>query len=113
LTENPYQRPELGPRFEPILCDFSGQPPAWDEYCGYECMTIRMAEMELGCRFPFELVSIGRSVQGRELWAAKIGDTGPAVLMGANIHGDEPVGNQCIQRWMWETCFEPSEEQVS
>lgn len=92
--------------------DTKGQLPAWDEYCGYECMTARMSELNAECRFPFELISIGQSVQGREIWAARIGDTGPEVLMGGNIHGDEPVGNMCIQRWLWETCNDPSDEQV-
>ena len=92
--------------------DTPGQVPAWDEYCGYECMTERLAELVEECRFPFELVSIGDSVQGRNIWAAKLGDSGPAVLMGGNIHGDEPVGNMLMQRWMWETCHDPSDEQL-
>ena len=84
--------------------DKAGEEPEWDQYCGYECMTERLARLEQECRFSFELHSIGVSVQGRNLWAAKVGDTGPEVLLGGNIHGDEPVGNQAIQRWLWETC---------
>ena len=52
--------------------DTPGEVPAWDEYCGYECMTARLTEMQETCRFPFELVSIGSSVEGRQLWAAKV-----------------------------------------
>lgn len=92
--------------------DTAGEEPEWDQYCGYECMTERLRLLEQECHFPFELSSIGESVQGRNLWAVKVGDTGPEVLLGGNIHGDEPVGNQAIQRWLWETCNNPSDEQV-
>ena len=36
----------------------------------------------------------------------------PPALLGGNIHGDEPVGNQLMQRWMWETCNNPTAEQT-
>ena len=92
--------------------DTKDEEPEWDQYCGYDCMTERLSELNADCRFPFELISIGQSVQGREIWAVRVGDTGPEVLVGGNIHGDEPVGNMCIQRWLWETCNDPSDEQI-
>jgi hypothetical protein len=92
--------------------DKAGEEPEWDEYCGYDCMTERLTLLADECRFPFELFSIGESVQGRTLWGVKLGDTGPEVLLGGNIHGDEPVGNMAIQRWIYESCIDPSDEQV-
>ena len=46
-----------------------------------------------------------------QIWAAKIGSSGPNVLLAGNIHGDETTGGQLLQRWMWETCNEPTPEQ--
>eukprot|EP01052_Picozoa_sp_SAG31_P033099 SAG31_NODE_3699_length_3976_cov_2.373227_1_plen_365_part_00 len=92
------------------------EEPDWTEYCGYECMTARMGALaaEGGCAYPLELVSIGQSVQGRELWVVTVGGEdaeAPQVLMVGNIHGDEPVGNMLMQRWIWTTCTQPTDEQ--
>jgi len=91
-----------------------GAEPNWAEYCGYDCMVGRLAEMAAngGCEFPFELENIGQSVNGRDIWVAKIGVRGPSVFMGGNIHGDETTGGQLLQRWLWETCNQPSKEQI-
>lgn len=94
--------------------DNAGAEPNWAEYCGYSCMAGRMAEMSAngGCEFPFELFNIGTTVDGRDLWVAKVGSRGPNVFMGGNIHGDETTGGQLLQRWLWETCNQASAEQV-
>jgi succinylglutamate desuccinylase len=31
--------------------------------------------------------------------------------MAGNIHGDETVGGQVLQRWVWETCNQPTAQQ--
>lgn len=89
------------------------KPGTRNEFCGYDCLTNRIAEMAAdgGCAYPIELKSIGRTVRGRDIWAFRIGSQGPDVLMAANIHGDEVTGGQLLQRWMWETCNKPSSEQ--
>jgi hypothetical protein len=95
--------------------DIPGEEPDWTQYCGYECMTERLSGLaaEGGCQFDFELINIGQSVQGRSIWAFKIGNNaGPEVLMGGNIHGDEPVGNMVMQRWAWTTCNAPTPNMV-
>ena len=43
------------------------------------------------------LSAVGQSVNGRDIWVAKIGVRGPSVFMGGNIHGDETTGGQLLQ----------------
>ena len=57
-------------------------------------------------------LAVGQSVNGRDIWVAKIGARGPSVFLGGNIHGDETTGGQLLQRWLWETCNQPSREQI-
>jgi len=83
----------------------------WGAYCGYDCMTSRLQDLSASCGYSLE--SIGQSIDGREIWVMVIGPGAPKVLMAGNIHGDETVGGQLLQRWMWETCFEPSAEQAA
>eukprot|EP00037_Helgoeca_nana_P031925 m.411264 g.411264 ORF g.411264 m.411264 type:complete len:393 (-) comp28612_c0_seq1:779-1957(-) len=98
-----------GGRYE----DRSGAEPEWTEYCGYNCLTTRLADLaqERGCQFQYELIAIGKTTDGNSIWVAKIGSTGPKVLMAGNIHGDETVGGQVLQRWVWETCNQPTAQQ--
>mmetsp|Transcript_17284 Transcript_17284/g.45065 ORF Transcript_17284/g.45065 Transcript_17284/m.45065 type:complete len:403 (-) Transcript_17284:195-1403(-) len=93
--------------------DTAGEEPVWSEYCGYECMTARLAELAAvgGCEFPFELYNIGTTTDRRDIWVAKVGAVGPQVLMAGNIHGDETTGGQLLQRWLWETCNKPTAQQ--
>jgi len=83
----------------------------WASYCGYECMTSRLQDISASCGYPLE--SVGRTGDGRDIWVMKIGSGEPKVLMAGNIHGDETTGGQLLQRWMWETCFEPTAEQAA
>ena len=41
--------------------------PAWDQYCGYDCLKARLADLAAdgGCKFAFAFESIGKTVQGR------------------------------------------------
>jgi hypothetical protein len=87
--------------------------PDWTQYCSYACHLERMADHEENCVLPFEREMIGTSADGREIWAMKIGNsTGPEVGMYANIHGDETTGFQLMERWIWESCNSPTDEQV-
>ena len=94
----------------------------WDKYCGYECMQERLTALskEGGCRYPIKVESIGKTVDDRHIYAIKIGDattsastnmsdsySAPEVLMAGNIHGDETVGGQLLQRWIWYGAFAP------
>mmetsp|Transcript_48172 Transcript_48172/g.111604 ORF Transcript_48172/g.111604 Transcript_48172/m.111604 type:complete len:397 (+) Transcript_48172:113-1303(+) len=94
--------------------DEEGREPNWGRYCGYNCLSERLRALarDGGCEFPLELQSIGSSCEDRHIWAVKVGRTGPEVLMAANIHGNEPVGGQLLQRWLWSTCRKPDASQV-
>merc|ERR1719277_1383295 len=83
----------------------------WGQYCEYDCMTSRLQDISATCGYPLE--SIGKSVNGREIWAMTVGPGAPKVLMAGGIHGDETTGVQMLQRWLWETCFEPSADQAA
>jgi len=93
-----------------------GSPPDWGQYCGSDCMIARFEDLAKNCKYPVALEDYGKSVRGRRLIALKIGSDdnkppkGP-VLLGGNIHGDEPVGNQMIQRYAYETCMSPDDTQ--
>lgn len=91
-----------------------GAEPNWGQYCDYNCLTERVAELAAsgGCEFPLQLESIGKTVNGRDIWAIGVGVNGPEVLMNANIHGDETTGGQLLQRWLWETCKQADKKQT-
>jgi len=85
----------------------AGQEPAWNVYCNYDCMTTRLNEWVAKCPALYQLSSIGTTVRGRSIWVVRA-TTGPAtnpeILMAGNIHGDEVVGGQLIQRLLWVLC---------
>ena len=69
-------------------------------YHGYAALTSELAAFAAARPDIARLVSIGRSVQGRELWAMKITDNPdleenePEAKYVAAMHGDEPVGTE-------------------
>lgn len=91
-----------------------GSDPDWNQYCNSDCWIARAKDLAGKCDYPIELKTYGKSVKGRDLIAIKVGDKagskGP-ILLGGNIHGDEPVGNQLIQRFAYETCRSASADQ--
>lgn len=91
-----------------------GSDPDWTKYCDSNCWIARAKAMADKCAFPAEIKTYGKSVRGRDLIALKIGtkttSKGP-MLLGGNIHGDEPIGNQLIQRFAYETCNSASADQ--
>mmetsp|Transcript_56694 Transcript_56694/g.165897 ORF Transcript_56694/g.165897 Transcript_56694/m.165897 type:complete len:415 (-) Transcript_56694:61-1305(-) len=88
-----------------------GTPPDWAQSCGYECLSQRLQGLAESCKYPIQVTSIGTTAYKRNMWAVKIGSIGPEVLMAANIHGDETVGGQLLQRWIWSTCNNATTEQ--
>jgi len=94
-----------------------GSDPDWTQYCGSDCMISRFEALAKACKYPVHLEDYGKSVKGRRLIALRVGDVahmpakGP-ILLGGNIHGDEPVGNQMIQRYAYETCTNPDDTQA-
>mgnify|MGYP002407723067 CR=1 FL=1 len=85
----------------------SGRPGwSWDQFHDHAQVTTFI--QDLAARFPqlVRVESMGRSVEGRELWAVKITDNPdqqevePEVRFAANIHGDEVVGVEMILRFM-------------
>jgi len=91
-----------------------GNPPDWSKYCNSACWIARAKDLAANCAYPVQLETYGKSVRGRDLVALKIGSVDPAkgpILLGGNIHGDEPIGNQLIQRYAYETCRSASAAQ--
>lgn len=68
------------------------------EYHGYASMEARLDSIVQNYPAIAEKISLGQSVQGRELWALKISDNvnidekEPEVRFIGIIHGDEPIG---------------------
>ncbi|UBM63197.1 T9SS type A sorting domain-containing protein [Candidatus Sulfidibacterium hydrothermale] len=79
-------------------------PPAlkstadWDYYPSYDAYLSMMQDFQNQYPDLCQIISIGKSVQGRELLFAHIGhldsetDTLPRFMYTSTIHGDEPVG---------------------
>ncbi len=69
-------------------------------YHDYAALTIALQEYAAAHPAISQLVSLGQSVQGRELWAMKITDNPaveedePEVKYVSTMHGDEPVGTE-------------------
>lgn len=71
-------------------------------YYTYETLTTKLKELE--SRYPHltKLVSIGKSVQGRELWFLKISDNAdtneaePEIKYISSMHGDEVTGKEML-----------------
>jgi len=86
-----------------------GQEPAWNAYCNYDCMTQRLRDWTAKCPSLYQLSSIGQTVRGRDIWVVRVTNgplTNPEILMAGNIHGDEVVGGQLVQRLLWVICEE-------
>lgn len=73
------------------------------EYHNYDAMTNLLREA--GAKFPkmVQIYSIGQSVEGRELWVAKVSNNvyenkilKPNVKLVANMHGNEAIGRELI-----------------
>ena len=66
--------------------------------CGTRAQTARLHELSRRCSPVARLTSIGKSVEGSDLWALEIGDKAmahlprPAFRYVGNMHGDEPSG---------------------
>lgn len=91
----------------------AGQEPAWNVYCDYTCLTSRLQSWSTQiCPGVFQLSSIGRTVRDRDIWVVRAttatSPTAPEVLMAGNIHGDEVVGGQLVQRLLWNICTNPT-----
>jgi len=92
----------------------NGTSPDWTKYCDTSCWSARAKDLAANCAYKAEIEIYGKSVSGRDLIALKIGTVTPAkgpILLGGNIHGNEPVGGQLVQRYAYETCYSPSDEQ--
>jgi hypothetical protein len=77
--------------------------PEREDYHNYDALTTELQNIAAAYPAITKLISIGASVQGRELWAIKISDNAaidepePEFKFSATIHGNEPVGTElCI-----------------
>lgn len=77
-----------------------GENDAKAEYHTYETLTSELKELEASYPRIAKLYSIGKSVQGREIWVMKISDNvavdepEPEIKFMATMHGDEVVGQE-------------------
>ncbi|MBM3316334.1 MAG: carboxypeptidase regulatory-like domain-containing protein [Candidatus Eisenbacteria bacterium] len=74
-----------------------------EPYHTYTTLTAELQQIHADHPAITQLVSLGQSVQGRDIWAMKISDNAaldeaePEVKYTATIHGDEPVGMEmCV-----------------
>ncbi|NQU21078.1 MAG: proprotein convertase P-domain-containing protein, partial [Candidatus Nealsonbacteria bacterium] len=79
-----------------------GEKHALGVYHNYAQLTTELADYAAAYPEISQLVSIGQSVEGRELWAMKITDNPaleenePEVKYVGTMHGDEPVGTEML-----------------
>lgn len=73
-----------------------------DDYHNYDELTAFLQNIESQYPDICKLITVGQSVQGRELWFMKISDNvdieedEPEFKYIANMHGDEPVGRELL-----------------
>ncbi len=78
--------------------------PTGGEYRDYAGVTDALADLAARYGDLARLSSLGRSVQGRELWAIRITDQPdrqedePEVKIVSTLHGDEPIGTELTLR---------------
>jgi len=88
--------------------DQPGAEPDWTVYCNYACLTSRLNDLATTCPNIMSLQSIGKTTQNRDIWVVRVTKAGtsplPEVLLAGNIHGDETVGGQLLQRYLWDLC---------
>lgn len=75
---------------------------SYEDYHDYDALTDELQDLAAAHPDLTTLTSVGRSVQGRELWMLKISDDAdldenePKLLYVANMHGDEVVGRELM-----------------
>jgi len=88
--------------------DKPGAEPDWTYYCNYNCLVSRLNEIVATCPNIASLRSIGKTVRNRDIWVLQFTKAGvtnlPQVFLAGNIHGDETVGGQLLQRYAWDIC---------
>eukprot|EP00298_Acanthocystis_sp_HF-20_P013680 c20467_g1_i2.p1 GENE.c20467_g1_i2~~c20467_g1_i2.p1 ORF type:complete len:475 (+),score=159.19 c20467_g1_i2:37-1461(+) len=79
-------------------------------YHDYTGMSIFLSNIAQNCSSIARLFSIGRSVQGREIWALRLTDNPtkeedePEFLYIANMHGDETIGREVLIHLIQDIC---------
>jgi len=80
-------------------------------YHNYESLTAKLDSIAQEYPSITKLISIGKSVQNRDIWALKISDNPdingiePEVRIVSTIHGDEPPGTELILRMIDSLCI--------
>jgi carboxypeptidase D len=91
-----------------LYTDRPGAEPNWTAYCNYACLTNRLADFVNTCPTILSYRSIGKTVRNRDIWVVHVIRAGapvlPEVFLAGNIHGDETVGGQLLQRYLWDIC---------
>lgn len=65
--------------------------PVWPERWGHAALVNAMAGLKTGFPRALELQEIGKSVEGRAIYEARVGSGPKRVLLWSQMHGDEPT----------------------
>jgi hypothetical protein len=100
LDERAVAEGRLNPfTMEPVTVTFDAPTPA-EDYHNYQAMTDELRNLADSHPEIASLSSIGKTVQGRDIWMMTISDNvdaeerEPELLYIANMHGDEVVGRE-------------------
>eukprot|EP00300_Choanocystis_sp_HF-7_P000854 c10706_g1_i2.p1 GENE.c10706_g1_i2~~c10706_g1_i2.p1 ORF type:complete len:502 (+),score=59.40 c10706_g1_i2:47-1552(+) len=104
-------RPDIGPQEKTV---YDVTPRVSDGhaflYHDYEGLTTWAQNISTTCSHIMKLSSIGKSVQGRELWVMRITkhpnihEDKPEFLYVGNMHGDETVGREVLIHFVQSLC---------
>ncbi|MCA9284281.1 MAG: hypothetical protein KDA22_03635 [Phycisphaerales bacterium] len=82
--------------------------PAWNRFYDYDQMTALLKEMVAAWPNLLSMESIGRSVEGRDMWVVTLNNpaTGPAeskpaMYIDGNVHGNEVQASETVMYTIW------------
>ncbi|MGW3513327.1 M14 family zinc carboxypeptidase [Streptomyces sp. NPDC000994] len=95
LVTSPAAATATAAESEPGNCKISDDP-SWSGWTDHNQLGATLRQIEKTSKGRVQVEVAGRTTQGRELWAARVG-TGPRVLMVTSaIHGNERTGTEAL-----------------
>ena len=70
--------------------------PKFNGWITHDELGPRLAKIEKNSQGRIEVEEVGRTVQGRELWAARVGTGDRVLLVQSAIHGNERTGTEAL-----------------
>ena len=106
-----YARSLMGNSRESLLQSLT-EPKGKFQYHNYESLVGRLKELNQQYPTITSLYTIGKSVEKRDIWVMIISDQPlvheagePEVRYIGNIHGNEPVGRECLLQFIEYLCI--------